>query len=102
MLLFKASIVAIGLLLPFVMVHELGHAAYCVYEGYEFDIGFNELGGYTICYGEIEHMKIYSWIGGLTSGILATRIACFVWKWKPLWIALASIACIQYFNAIIE
>ena len=102
LLLFKAGVLVLVLLIPFVFVHEMGHAAYCAYEGYEYTIGFNAMGGYTICHGDIEDMWSYAFIGGLLAAITAGSISWFVWRWKPLWVALTTIAILQSINAIIE
>ena len=83
-------------------IHELGHAAYCSYEGYEYTIGINAMGGYTACYGDIEDEFRYESIGGATSAIVAGIISLFVWRWKPLWIAVATIAILQFINMIVE
>lgn len=102
LLLFKAGVLVLVLLIPFVFVHEMGHAVYCAYEGYEYTIGFNAMGGYTICHGDIEDMWSYAFIGGLLAAITAGSISWFVWQWKPLWVALTTIATLQSINAIIE
>ena len=102
LLFFKSAIILLILLLPFVFIHELGHATYCTYEGYDFDIGFSAMGGYTICYGEIDDNFRYAAIGGATSAIIAGIVSLFVWRWKPLWIAVSTIAILQFINMIVE
>lgn len=102
LLFFKSAIILLVLLLPFVFIHELGHATYCTYEGYDFDIGFSAMGGYTICYGEINDDRSYRFIGGFLASVIAFSLACFVWRWKPLWIAITTIGILQIINAVIE
>lgn len=80
----------------------MGHAAYCAYEGYEYTIGFNAMGGYTICHGDIDDKNSYAFIGGGLAAITSGLTACFVWRWKPLWVALTTISVLQIINAIVE
>ena len=91
-------------LLPvFSYLHEAGHALVCVADGNEPEISIDVFsGGTTLCHGDITNPFAYKVAGGLLAGIVGTTAGIALFRWRILFIALATIGVGHLVNAGIE
>ena len=61
----------IVLIIPVSLFHELGHAAVCYANGYQFDMWLDLRGAHSVCYGIPDNNLLVGAMGGMF-GLLAS------------------------------
>lgn len=70
-LVLKSFLVLFILVIPFTIIHELGHAIPCYFEGKEFKMNIGIVGSSLQCIGNVEHKTIFRASGGLIAFLVS-------------------------------
>ena len=70
-LVLKSFLVLFILVIPFTIIHELGHAIPCYFEGKEFKMNIGILGSSLECEGNVIHMTLFRASGGLLAFLVS-------------------------------
>ena len=88
--------------IPFTIIHEIGHSLVCLADGHEFHIDIQIFTSSSmICKGEISHEPLFNAAGGVLATVVAIVVFVFL-KRGFIVIPMASIAISHMLNAIVE
>lgn len=94
------------LIIPFGIIHELGHGIICASEGIEFTTHISPFGSSIICHGDVANKDLFHVMGGLLASVVAITPYLFAKKHLEklpyLSIVLLSLAVGHAVNAVIE
>ncbi|MCY4491262.1 MAG: hypothetical protein OXC46_07340 [Thaumarchaeota archaeon] len=98
---FKPILIGIAMLIPSVMMHEVGHVIACIWQGFEL-IEFNLLGSYIIC-SEYDNQIVHI-MGGAVGGasMLSFLLAKKIRAYLPVSLGLACAGATQLLNMLLE
>jgi hypothetical protein len=96
----------IVVIVPFSLIHELGHAAICSAGGYHFRIWLDFRGGHSICYGILGDNSVIAAMGGIF-GLIASLGILAMWYFfskrpTPLAVVGLALALDQGLKIILE
>ena len=101
----KSGILLVALIFPLSYVHEFGHASVCAFEGYDYQITVDALGGSMLCIGNVENEIMFKMMGG-TLAMFVVFLPFLRWNWcknHPYILIPCLVLGIGHgFNAIIE
>jgi hypothetical protein len=96
----------IVVIVPFSLIHELGHTAICSAGGYQFRIWLDFRGGHSICYGILGDNSVIAAMGGIF-GLIASLGILAMWYFfskrpTPLAVVGLALALDQGLKIILE
>ena len=92
----------IVLIVPFTVIHEIGHSLVCLADGHEFHIYIEIFTSSSmICKGKISHLTLFNAAGGVLAAVVAIVVILLL-RCGFITIAMGSIAISHAMNAIIE
>ena len=88
--------------IPFTIIHEVGHSLACLADGNEFQIEIEIFAPSSmVCIGEILHLTLFNAAGGMLASMVAVAVIVLV-RHHFIVIPMASIAISHMLNAIVE
>jgi hypothetical protein len=93
-------------IVPFSLIHELGHTAICSAGGYQFRVWLDFRGGHSICYGIPGDNSVIAAMGGIF-GLIASLGILAIWyffskRLTPLAVVGLALALDQGLKIILE